>query len=359
MLAASPCHVAAQQPGSTYPTVLDDVEAAFSRIETGGTHITACTSGLIPKPLYRSGLTNALFGLRNHFQGIQRLPQPGYLVISGANTQASDLFIVRLAEDGPQSRGCAGEVVARIEVDDDLGHAGGLSMLGSILAVPLYRGSPRNGKVVFYDLADPEAPLRMPVEIARPGLKATATALTRLRNGHYLVAVLSAWDGLPRRIDFYLSRTTVFHEGFQPEPVSWHVSGVDARPGQDRAFSHFQSINFIPQADGRLYLVGFHNSTGPQTILPGRDYADLYEVMFPAATTKDNEPVLEMPAVAKVANRMFRCRDGFCSFGAAAGLFIDPVTLDMSIYSTPGWLDSDAMKITIYPSVTGKALIAR
>ena len=348
MLAASPCHVEAQQPGSTNPTVLDDVEAAFSRIGTGGTHITACSSGLIPKPQYRSSFANALLGLRNHFQGIQRLPQPGYLVVSEASKQASDLFIVRLAEDGPQSDGCHGEVVSRIEVDDELGHAGGLSMLGSILAVPLYTGSPRTAKVVFYDLAEPQAPRRMPVEIARPGRKATATALTRLRNGHYLVAVLSAWDRLPRRLDFYLSRTAVLQEGFQPEPVSWGVTSVNARPGQDRAFSHFQSINFIPQADGRLYLVGFHNSTGPQTILPGRDYADLYDVVLPTATTKDDEPVLEMPAVTKVANRMFRCTDKFCSFGAAAGLFIDPVTQAMSVYSTPGWLDGDAMKITVY-----------
>ena len=359
MLAASPSHIAAQQPGSTNPTVLDDVEAAFSRIETGGTHFTACASGLIPKPLYRSGLTNALFGLRNHFQGIQRLPQPGYLVISGANKQASDLFIVRLAEDGPQSNGCHGDVVARIEVDDELGHAGGLSMLGSILAVPLYRGSPRSAKVVFYDLATPQAPRRMPVEIARPGRKATATALTRLQNGHYLVAVLSAWDRLPRRLDFYLSRTTVLDQGFHSEPVSWHGSSVDARPGQDREFSHFQAINFIPQADGRLYLVGFHNSTGPQTILPGRDYADLYEVVLPAATTQGDEPMLQMPAVTKVANRMFRCKERFCSFGAAAGLFIDPITQAMSVYSTPGWLDGDAMKITFYPSVSGKPFTAR
>jgi hypothetical protein len=297
--------------------------------------------------------------LRNHFQGIQRLPQPGYLAISGASRDASDLFIVRLAGDGSQSRGCDGEVVARIEVDDELGHAGGLSMLGSVLAVPLYRGSPRSAKVVFYDLADPEAPRRMPVEIARPGRKATATALTRLRNGHYLVAVTSAWDGLPRRLDFYLSRTTVLQEGFQSEPVSWHASRVDARPGQDREFSHFQSINFIPQADGRLYLVGFHNSTGPQAILPGRDYADLYEVAFPTATTVDDEPGLGMPAVTKVANRMFRCTDGFCSFGAAAGLFLDPVTQAMSVYSTPGWLDRDAMKITVYPSVSGTAFSGR
>jgi hypothetical protein len=77
------------------------------------------------------------------------------------------------------------------------------------------------------------------------------------------------------------------------------------------------------------------------------------------ATTVDDEPGLEMPAVTKVANRMFRCTDGFCSFGAAAGLFIDPVTQAMSVYSTPGWLDRDAVKITVYPSVSGKAFSAR
>ncbi len=355
MLAASPCTVLAQRPGSTNPPVLDDVDAAFSRIETRGGHVTACASGLIPKPLYRSGFTNFLFGLRNHFQGIQRLPQPGYLAISGANRHASDLFIVRLEKDDPESRGCDGEVVARIEVDDVLRHAGGLSMLGSILAVPVHGGSPLGAKVAFFDLAEPESPRRLSVEIARAGRKATATAVTRLHNGHYLVAVLSAYDRLPRRLDFYLSRSTVLDEGFHPEPVTWRVSGVEARPGQDRTFSHFQSINFIQQADGRLYLVGFHNSFAPQTILPGRDYADLYEVAFPKATREDGDPVLEMPTVTKVANRMFRCTEGFCSFGAAAGLFIDPTMKTMSVYSMPGWLDGDTIKVTVYPSGSGKS----
>ena len=116
MLAASPWNAVAQQPSSTDPTVLDDVEAAFSRIETRGAHVTACDSGLIPKPQYRTTLTNFPFGLRNHFQGIQRLPdQPGYLAISGSNRTGADLFIVRL---GDESSGCDGQVVARVQLDD-------------------------------------------------------------------------------------------------------------------------------------------------------------------------------------------------------------------------------------------------
>jgi hypothetical protein len=351
VLAASPWGAVAHQPSSTDPTVLDDVEAAFSRIETRGTHVTACDGGLIPRPQYRTTLTNFPFGLRNHFQGIQRLPEPGYLAISGSHRNGADLFIVRL---GQASSGCDGQVVARVQLDDVLGHAGGLSMLGSILAVPMHGGSPRVAKVVFYDVAAPESPRRLRVEITRPGRKASATALTRLPNGHYLVAVLAAFDGLPLRVDFYLSRSTVLDDGFLPEPVMWPVSGVAARAGQDRTFNHFQTINFIQQADGRLYLVGFHNRVGPHTILPGRDYADLYEVRFPRADT-----TLEVPTVTKVANRMLRCTDGFCSLDAAAGLFVDPVTKEMSVYATPGWLDGDTMKVTVYPSGSGKSFDAQ
>ena len=89
--------------------------------------------------------------------------------MSGSNKQGSDLFIVRLARDDDPERECDGEVVTRILVDDVMSHAGGLSMLGSVLAVPVHGGSPRQAKVLFYDLADPERPLRLAVEIAETG----------------------------------------------------------------------------------------------------------------------------------------------------------------------------------------------
>ena len=202
---------------------------------------------------------------------------------------------------------------------------------------------------MFYDLADPELPRRLSVDIARPGRKASAAAVTRLPNGHVLVAVLSAYDGFALRIDFYLSRTRGLDEGFVPDPVTWRVSRVQARPDQHPTFSHFQGINFINQADGRLYLVGFHNSMGPQAMVPGRDYADLYEVVFPPDVTGAH-PVLTAPAVIKVANRVIHCTQGFCNFGAAAGLFVDPAAQSMSIYATPGWLDGETVKITRFAS---------
>ena len=215
------------------------------------------------------------------FKAFNGCPQPGYLVISGSNRHGSDLFIVRLAKDDPPSLGCDGEVVARIQLDDVLGHAGGLSMLGSILAVPMHGGSPRVAKVVFYDLAEPESPRRLPVEIARPGRKASATALTRLHNGHYLVAVLAAFDGLPLRVDFYLSRSTVLDDGFLPEPVCGASPVSKRAPVRiERSTTSSPSTSSGRRTDVCISSVST-TASGRRRILPGRDYADLYEVRVP------------------------------------------------------------------------------
>ena len=326
------------------PASIGNVEAAFGRIQIRGEHLTARSNGLIPKPRYRTTISNFL-GLRNHFQGIQRVPNSNYLVLSGSNTRTSELFVVRIGDQGPEG----GDVVARIGVDTLMWHAGGLSVVGTTLAVPVHGGIPRHAKVVFYDLSEPERPRRLPVEIDRPGRKASATAMTRLPNGHFLVAVLSAYDGLPRRMDFYLSRGSALADGFLPQPATWHVSEVQTRAGQEKTFSFFQGINFIQQADGRLFLVGFHNSFLAPSILPGRDYADLYEVVFPGDTIEAPAPVLTTPSVVKIANRMLRCTGGYCNLDAAAGLFVDPEAQSLSIYATPGWLDGDTVKVTVYP----------
>jgi hypothetical protein len=44
---------------------------------------------------------------------------------------------------------------------------------------------------------------------------------------------------------------------------------------------------------------------------------------------------------------------------AAAGLFVDPVTKAMSVYATPGWLDGDTVKVSIYSSGAGEPVHAR
>ena len=327
------------------PRLIDNVEAAFAGIQVDGEHLTARSNGLIPKPRYRVSLRN-WFGLLNHFQGIQRIPFTDYVVISGSNPRGgtADLFVARMTP------GEEGEVVRRVEVDPLMWHAGGLSVMNTILAVPLHQLSPRQAKIVFFDFADPLNPRKLPVEIARPDRKAGSVAITDLPNGRVLVAVLSAFDGLPRRLDFYLSRTSSITDGFMPEPASWRVSEVHARAGLEATFSYFQSINFVRQSDGRLFLAGFNNSFASPAILPGRDYADLYEVVFPPSSmlTSGSPATLAVPGVTRIASHRLNCKDGFCNMDAAAGLFVDPVSRSLSVYAMPGWLDGDTVKATVY-----------
>jgi hypothetical protein len=329
--------------------LLDDVEGAFARIPLLGEHLTARVNGLIPKPRYRTSVRN-LFGLLNHFQGIQRLPGSNHVAISGSNRSASpaELFIVRLGIDTLEPGTRAGEIVARVDLDSAMRHVGGLSLEGTVLAVPLHGTNPRRAKVVFYDVSNPEHPRKLGTAIDRPGRKAGAAAVTRLSNGHFLVAVLSAFDGRPRRLDFYLSCGPVLEDGFLKEPVTWRVAEVEARPGQEPTFSYFQTISFIRQSDNRLYLAGFHNSFASPSALPGRDYADLYQVRFPEGTIDSTAPRLGRPSIVKVANRLLRCTNGYCNLDAAAGLAVDADTESLSVYAAPGWLDGETLKITVF-----------
>ena len=324
----------------------DDVEGAFAALATAGDPIAIAVGGLIAKPAYRTSLDNG-FGFDNHFQGVQRIGASDVVVLSGADAAASaaDLFVVQLDGQG------SGTLVSALTLDDEAWHAGGIAAHESILAVPLYGngGGRRKSQVRFYDVSTPLAPRQLSVSIERNGRKAIAVALTRLVNAHWLVAVLSGRDGEPRRLDFYLSRGTEIAGGFD-EPLAWQTAFVRARNGQAPSFSHFQNINFVPQSDGRLYLVGFHNTFVNVAALPGRDYADLYEVIVPGCVTRAEAPVLAHPQIVKVSNKRLACRGGGCNLDAAAGMHVDPASRALSIYAAPGWLDGDSLKLVRYTS---------
>lgn len=339
------------------PPLLEDVEASFMRIPVLGTPLVAWFGDEVERPRYTARIDNRL-GFKNHFQSIQRLPGSNYLVVSGSDPHGpmSSLFVIRLASRsgdsafgsnlpgaGPPPRGDA--VVIRVGVDATMWHAGGLATYGRVLVVPVYGGDPLAGRVLFYDMADPGHPVRMPVQIERPGRKAYAVAVTRLPNGHYLVAVLSDRDEMARRLDLYLSRTEELADGFGAEPVTWFADAVTARNGQDANFGDFQNISFVQQTDGRVFLVGLHNTAPSMDILPGRDYADLYELEFPDSLAQMNSSTLRPPVVTKIANRHLVCRAGYCNLDAAAGLYIDRDGR-LAIYAATFWLDDNKLKLT-------------
>jgi len=274
--------------------IVDDVELAFSKIGAKGEYLGLWDGEQIPWPRYTANIDNK-FGFQNHFQGIQRFQAGNYLVVSGADPHepSSHLFVIKMgsrrANGGWRSNRIAtglppdeDEIVRIIAIDAVMWHAGGLSISGDILVVPIYGGSPMNCRIVFYNMKDPENPALFNVAIERPGVKAGAVALTKLPNDYFLAAVWSDSDPEPleKRFDFYLSRSTNFLNGFDQQPVTRLAKDVKAANGAAPKLEKLQNINFINRGDGKLFLIGTYNTSDMAPTIPGEDYAELFELDF-------------------------------------------------------------------------------
>jgi len=339
---------------------IKNVEAAFARISRRGDYLGAHPGSKIPQWLYTMNPKHNNDGYQNHFQGIQRLQDKNYVAISGGDWKKSklSLFIIKMgsrpkkgpwwsnivtAPEYPQTD----LVVAAISLDDKHWHAGGMDVQGDILAVPIEYSPPhtikklsgveapdygplQSSSIMFFDLKDPEHPKKFPLEIKREETKAGAVALTRLQNGYFLVAAWTDSDKAPEkpaRLEFYLFEEKEFNnEDFQKKPDwTWYRDDEFAVGEQERNFSNFQSINFILQEDGQLYLVGLHNSGEGKPVLPfGKDYADLYVVEIHKNALKAKPVIVDekTPKITKVANLNFECKNRQCNFDAGAGVYI-------------------------------------
>jgi len=341
--------------------IIPDVREALFRICSHGEYMGAWDHNLVPSPWYTASIFNKL-GFRNHMQGIQRLRNSNFLVLSGSNTNVpvANLFIIEIASRSKNGDWTSNLIldnrppqqdafIRAIDVDSTLWHAGGISAMGDILAVPIFGYKPLHGKIIFYNMQNPLAPQLLPVAIDRPGSKAYAVALARLANHRIAVAVLSDRDHRPRRLDFYISRSTTFGDGFNPQPLTWFASDAQAGNGQKAKFSDYQSIYLLRQKDGRLFLLGFHNTIPSIRILPGKDYADLFEVQLPGPFANGGSPAAQKAVLIKIAHRQFFCKDGYCNMDAAAGLYIHP-SGRLSLYAATFWIDENMLKFTSFPA---------
>lgn len=340
---------------------IDDIHGALLRFPDGSrcTPLSAADAGEFPPRMRYTRLDENANGNENHFQGAERLGR--YLLISGGDWRepAAHLFVVRMGSQpergpwksnagagvGPQSEDM---VVGTIVVDAGLWHAGGMDTLGPVLAVPveypavggLQRfvqrlrgvnlpdlGSTDRSRVTFYHMADPERPKRLPCAIERSGRKATAVAIARLPNLHYLVAVLSAPAKDRVRLDFYLSDTA--HLGDIAAPAGEPPCPGFARPpavwlGATRDFPHYQALDFVRQADDTLFLVGLHNTSDKAPFRKGDDEIGLWKVEFEAST--DEPPPIDSPLppprLTFIARKSLDGGDA-CNMDAGAGLYIE------------------------------------
>ena len=274
-------------------TYAHNLEAAFRRIRTRAEYMAIRDGDQFAGSRYTVREVNE-HGFLNHFQGLQRLGNGRYFVISGGDwqrtTQNSHLFIIKVGSQSTvgsihsnimfdKNPPLEDYVIKTIGINTKLWHAGGMDMLGDLLVVPVEHMTddrvrffaqagptgPDNSRIVFFDMADPENPKFFKnYYIDRPEVKVGAAAVTKLNNGHILVAAWSDSDKLPPRLEFYLSDDPDFPSFSTRSPTIWMPDDIKAIEGQTETFGKFQAINFVHEKEGlegeQLYLLGFRKS---------------------------------------------------------------------------------------------------
>lgn len=326
------------------PPTLPNVIAQFEGLIPVGDPLAAWSSQTIKGRKYSR--FHEKMGSQNHFQGFQRLQDSNYAIISGGypyKGKSADLFIVHLksrpaigalgsnlrrSKKPPKSD----KVVSMISLDKYYWHAGGISVLGDLLVVPMEESKKGGSRIGFYDVSVPTNPTSLGIDIYRNERKAGAAAVTRLENGHFLLAVWSDSESkmvpprhrtsthpwrkvtLPQRLDLYLSKTTDVRDGFRSRAVSL--------THEVQEFEKFQGLNFLWQKDGKLFLVGFDNTSFAAPTIDGDDLAYLYEVGVPRGLKKSIPDWPSTLSFKHCSTKEVRCHDRQCNMDGGSGIYV-------------------------------------
>jgi hypothetical protein len=302
---------------------VNDVVGAFNSLRDHGDVMGFWMNGFYDDLCY--------FPNCDHWEGIQRLPAGGgrYLAVSrkgpkmfnvvemgSRNTAGVRFRSNRLHPDYHYQwtpPPAADLIVYEQNEDPGFKHAGGMQALGHVLAVPL-EDSP--AKIVFFDMTNPAAPVRLYDVSDLESSEAGTVSLAALGDGRFLL-VVGRKDA--EKLDFYVSSGTNLSATSFVHFDTWDDSALGFTNGGDPNFSNYQILNFVTDCDGSLYLIGTHEN------MIGQDWADLFQVL----NGNGNEVLL-----IKVAKKHLYCsypspgalasQDNHCNLDAGGGAYVDP-----------------------------------
>jgi hypothetical protein len=252
-----------------------------------------------------------------HLQGIQvrfdAVKKRHLVYLTHDSETVAYMLVVGFTPDVGQP----GRIVTYQEFPSDgrsppLRHAGGIQLVGDVLAVGLEDNQLKTrSEVQFWDVSNAEKPTQLThLTVARSGAAKDKTSgavgLLRREAGHVLA--VANWDS--RAIDFYLtteanladSACRFKHHG------RWTVESAtttDWRP--DSSFETYQAINLVADVEGTLYLLGLN------TTVAGQDIDDLFAVRL-------DQPPDKM--LRKLAHRELKLtRENHFRFGG--GIWVD------------------------------------
>jgi hypothetical protein len=259
-------------------------------------------------------------------------------------------------------------------------HPGGITAMDDINVVAVgidnLPKEAETSRVVFYDFENPEEPKYLKSDIYRkkPGGKkrpdghkrgnpAPTIAITSFpskRNPkmrHYLLVVGNLFDERPNvrvnrkgnEFQFYISRDFDPSKGREDNPILQEDPGWKPLPRLEITKAHkllnYQTINFVRQCDGELYLVGFGNENNAfKKVTVGKGGKDKVEILKVDIDEGDdgNEPTAIR--LSYQSTRHFTCDDA-CNFDGGAGLYLaenpkDKGTARMIFYGSEHWPSS-------------------
>ena len=203
-------------------------------------------------------------------------------------------------------------------------HPGGIQMVGDLLAVTLDNpndqpdecdvdypaelpsGCLPKGKIAFFDASNPLFPNYLgDFGLNNPYDGVGAVGITRLTDGHYFAVVF--WDD--HHLTFFRSNTDDFLVDdfeFKEFDIIYKEADAPNEPdltdldddGSWRFTPEPQSLNFVNQADGRLYLIGAFNDglfdgKPSAPVSNGRDIMILWEVTINGKSANEWGELLE------------------------------------------------------------------
>ena len=295
-------------------------------------------AGLIPADYKKSWKP---WDVSPHFQGVQRITSSGgYLALTGSSD--ADLFIAQISPVdtggliGPQpdTPNTYTEVIAHTTAPrfQNSGHLGGIQATGHWLVGGVENSNSGQASLSFWDTVDVRAPRLVREHTITDG-EASAIAITKMWgfNSKFVMAVggrgaavrmfvVENSDVGPR-----LEIDAVSDRGLLNLGASW-----PAGPGGEG----FQSLNFVAQDNGELFLIGMwgQGETHPEQ---GTDKAVLYRV---------NHSNFANFTLTKIAEKVFVCQfEGRrqCAFNATGGVFVDADADRLVVYSSKAWRPDD------------------
>jgi hypothetical protein len=166
-------------------------------------------------------------------------------------------------------------------------HMGGMQIIDDVMVVAAENRWPDGcdcGALLFYDIRAPERPellhsIPTGIAIFGGGTLGLVGITKDLATGRYLMVVTA---GDSRRLRFYeTTATSLFAPDlgldtlFETQIDTWDVDGVIADPSVRDSWQAWQTLNFVRQSDGRLFLIGMQRTTP----LVGTNLIHLYEVI--------------------------------------------------------------------------------